>query len=68
MEGGEKKRKGGTEGCPEREVVVSSKEGHTPDHRLRHKDMTLCSDRSSLRRDSQRSDAGAGSDHVITSL
>jgi len=38
------------------EVVVSSKEAHVPDHSSCRKDITLCFDRSSLRRDSQSAD------------
>ena len=55
---GKRKGKGRTEGCLEREAVVVSSKGHTPDHRSRHKDIcnseSLCSDRSFLRRDSQQ--------------
>ena len=33
--------KGRAEGCLDREVVVVSSRGHTPDHRSCHKDITL---------------------------
>ena len=50
----EKKRKGRTAGCLEREVVVvSSKEGHAGSPLVSQRHNSLCFDRSSLRRDSQ---------------